>query len=169
MTKAEIYIVNMETGEKVRVMFVPLLLEWESTSNLAPIATLGRNNPFYHYTGGEDKLSFELDWLATDKAKTAAINACNKLKSWSKNNSYKKPPPRIKLIFGTLFSNHIFLIADASYNMAMFQGTHRMLPAQCYQTIELVKITSYNETHKDISDYIDPSEYEKYYKKQTPF
>ncbi len=158
-----LYIVNMDTGEKLSILFSPMEINWDAKSTLVAIPTMGRNNPFYHYTGAEDKIEFELDWYAMDRARVSAINSCNKLKSWSRNSGYNKRIPRIKLIFGTLFSNHVFLIEDAPYTMSLFQKTHGMMPAQCMQSISLVKITSYNETHEELSEYRDPADFEHFY------
>jgi len=166
-TEADIFLVNLETLEQVSIMFVPNELEWESVSNWAVIPTIGRNNPFYHYTSGEDTLSFELDWYANDESRVQAINACTKIKSWARNNGFSRRPPRIQLIWGNLFQNHVFIIQESGYRLSNFQRPKGMMPAQAYQTIVLKKVTPVNESTATIDeqfsvapqlDQVDPNE-----------
>lgn len=149
-TAAPVFIVNLETKEYIKLHFVPLEVEWESKSNIAAIASIGRNNPFYHFTGGEDTINLELDWHAYDNARQSAIGAANTLKAWSRNDGYKKGLPRIKLIFGNLFRDHVFIIAAAPYKMSLFQRNRGMMPAQVNQTLTLKKVTMSNETRNTI-------------------
>ncbi len=155
-TEATIAIVNLDTRERVSVMFVPKDVNWQAKSNWSVIPTMARNNPFYHYTGGEDKLSFELDWYAGDSSREDAIAAATKIKSWSRNNGYRNRPPRIMVIFGRLFRNHVFVLESAPYKMELFhrqKGVNEdLLPVQIYQTITLLKVTSANQDHAEISE-----------------
>lgn len=161
VTEAQVFLVNLDTTEKLPIMFIPQEgLNWGAKSNWAVIPTVGRNNPFYHYTGGEDVLKFQLDWYAGDKGRVSAINAANKVKAWSRNNGYESRPPRVALIWGDLFQSHTFVIQSAEYTMEMFDRTHKMMPVQIYQEISLAKITDDNETHEEISDQFNAQEFE---------
>ena len=155
-TSAEVYLVNLETLEKLSIMYIPRQLEWEAPSNWVAIPTIGRNNPFYHYTGAEDKLSFELDWFAYDEDRVLAINAATKVKSWARNNGYRSRPPRIQLIWGKLFQNHVFIIEDASYTLSDFQQNKQMMPAQIRQQLVLNKVTEDNELRDEIDENFTP-------------
>lgn len=147
-TKANIYLVNLDTLEKLSIQFIPKEgISWEATSKWAVIPTVGRNNPFYHYTGGEDSLTFKLDWYSNDQARQDAIAAARIVRSWSRANAYRSKPPRIMLIFGDVFKNDVWIIDSAPFTMELFQLPRNMRPAQVYQDITLKKITSFNESH----------------------
>ena len=149
-TAAPVFIVNLETKEYIKLHFVPLEVQWEAKSNVAAIASIARNNPFYHFTGGEDTINLDLDWHAYDVDRQSAIGAANTLKAWSRNDGYKKGLPRIKLIFGEIFRDHVFIITGANYRMSLFQRQKGMRPAQVTQSLTLKKVTMLNETRKII-------------------
>lgn len=149
-TAAPVYIVNLETRESIKLHFIPKEIEWEAKSNVATIASIARNNPFYHFTGGEDIINLELDWHAYDVERTSAIDAAIKLKSWTRNDGYRRGLPRLKLIFGKLFENHVFIATGAPYIMSMFQMPKGMMPAQVTQKLTLKKVTLSNDTRKTI-------------------
>src|SRR5688500_14575029 len=50
--------------ESLQIQTVPIEMQVTPTANWATIPSIGRNNPFYHYTGGEDTLTFQLDWYS---------------------------------------------------------------------------------------------------------
>lgn len=140
--------------ESLRLHFIPNEIAWETKSDIKAIPSIARNNPFYHMTGGEDKITLELDWHAYDEERVSAINAANALKSWSKNDGYRRGLPRIKIICGSLFKNHIWIIQAAPYTMSLFQPNKGMLPAQVYQKLTLCKVTTINERRKTIANFM---------------
>lgn len=149
---------------KVDIMFTPSNIEWEADSKYATIPTFSRNNPFYHYTGGEDTITFILDWYAFDRDREEAIKRASRIKAWGRGDGYYSKPPLIVLDIGGLFLNNTYIIKAAPYTMSLFMkggytagkngqpGTAngRLMPVQITQEITLLKVTSINERHSDI-------------------
>jgi len=143
--------------EVIRLPFIPKELAYNSESVFATIKPMGRNNPFYHFTGSEDKLEFEIDWCAFDWGRREVIENCRKIEALSKADGYNFGPHRVKLLWGkenVLFSDHDFIVLAAPYRMTQFnkgnvnadgtiESTH-MLPIQAYQKVILGRITRDN-------------------------
>jgi len=133
-----------QNTEKLRIQTVPLELGVKPESNWQVIPSIGRNNPFYHYTSGEDTLEFTLDWYSVVENRQDVIDKCRWVESLSKADAYIDPPPRVLLIFGDLFKYTTWIIESAPYTLSLFNKDKNMLPQQAYQTISLKKVTSAN-------------------------
>lgn len=149
----EIYIIDVENQERLRIQNVPLELDYNPESTFAAINTIGRNNPFYHYTGSEDTLTFDLSWYGEESDRTDVIKKCRWLESFTKNNAYDHEPHRVILSFGTLFENCLWLITAAPYKMSLYHKQFGMLPTLAYQSITMKRVVEKNLTWKEIRAY----------------
>lgn len=138
------FLVNLETLEKIAIQFVPTEMRWETDSSWVVIPTVGRNNPFYHYTGSEQTLTFQLDWNAQVENRTDVIKACRWVEDLSRADGYDSPPPRVRVIFGNLFEDYVFIVEKAPFKMSLFHAAYGMMPTQAYQEITLKRITAIN-------------------------
>lgn len=134
-----------QNPQPLRIQTVPLELNVRPESNWAIIPTIGRNNPFYMYTGGEDTLEFTLDWYATDSTNpNQVIDACRWVESLQKADRYIDGPPRVKLIYGELYKYTTWIVKSAPYKLSLFSREKGMLPRQAYQEITLCRVTENN-------------------------
>ncbi len=136
--------------ESLRIQTVPMEMEIDPAPNWAVIPSLGRNNPFYHYTGGEDTLQMTLDWYSVDPIRNDVIEKCRWVQSLCKADGYNNEPPAILLIFGELFRNTTWIIKSAPYKLSLFDKEMSMMPRQAYQELTLAKVTDHNTTVSDI-------------------
>lgn len=136
--------------ETLRIQTVPDELEVTPTSNWAVIPSIGRNNAFYHYTGGEDALKFTLDWYAVTANKNEVIEKCRWVESLAKSNAYFTAPPRVVLVFGELYQYDTWIIESAPYRLSLFDRSSSMMPRQAYQELTLKRVTDNNMTTDDI-------------------
>ena len=149
--------------EEIKFHCIPKELQWNSESTFAAIKPIGRNNAFYHYTGAEDKLEFEIDWFSSTWDRQEVIRKCRIVESLTKSDGYKSPPHRVLLNWsgsGALFNEIYFIVIAAPYRMTQFiksqpdraggfERTH-MMPTQAYQKITLARITEANLTREEI-------------------
>jgi len=150
----EIIFTDLETQETLVVQYVPEKLNYDPDSSIMAIATYGRNNPRYHFTGSEDTLTFRLDWHAEEEARNDVIRKCRWLESKTKNDGYVKGLPRIQFGFGDLFGfEEVWLITNAKYELSLFDRPVGMLPKQAYQDITMKRITTSNRTTEEIKKY----------------
>ena len=148
---------------RLTIPFVPRELEYTPSSNFVTIASFGRNNPFYQYTGSEDTLTFEIDWFSKQENREDVITQCRWIEALSKADSYDDIPHRVMLNWGSenkLFLDEVWLVVSAPYRLSQFQRAYRnsdgqvksmfMLPQQAYQTVTLKRVTKENRTVKQI-------------------
>lgn len=154
--------------EVIKLHAIPKELGWNSESTFAAIKPIGRNNAFYHYTGSEDKLEFEIDWYSQGWDRSDVIKNCRKVEALSKADGYSGDPHKVMLKWGDgniLFSGMYFHVIEAPYRMTQFnkaqirdgvvESTY-MLPVQAYQKVILARITETNLTKVEI-EYVDRS------------
>jgi len=149
---------------KLVLPFVPSELNYSMESRFVGIATMGRNNPYYQFTGSEDKLEFEIDWFSEQANREDVIYNCRWLESLTKGDGYLRPPSRVMLSWGAnnlLWRNFTWLVVKAPYVLGSFVRGYRdmntkeiintnMLPQQAKQQITLVRLTNSNLTTVEI-------------------
>lgn len=133
--------------DRITLPTIPKELGYDPDPQWATIASLGRNAPFYHYTGSEDTLSFQIDWYSRRDDRRDVLYACRWVEALSKANGYQESPHRIMIIWGKddkLFQNDLWIVHKASYKLSEFQKHRSMLPQQAYQEIVLKKVLTDN-------------------------
>lgn len=172
--KDPIKIINLDSGPEVGIpkydyltlSSVPKELDYNPNSSFVGIASIGRNNPHYQYTGSEDTLEFSIDWYSDHLNRTDVIANCRWVEALTKADGYNKNPPRVKLQWGDLgflFGDDTWLLTAAPYKLSNFQSAYRdpssgdivkigSLPQQAYQNITLKRITNNNRTHLKIKN-----------------
>lgn len=147
-----LYIVPVDepTIRALRIQTIPLELSVESTPKWAVIPSIARNNPFYHYTGGEDKIQFQLDWYSQTDDRRDVIDKCRTVEALSKSDGYRKGPSRVIIIWGGLFTKDTWIIESAPYKLSLFDKSRELLPRQAYQDLTLNKVTTHNSTRDEI-------------------
>lgn len=150
--------------EKLRIQCVPMEISYAPESNWAVIPSIGRNNPFYHYTGGEDVLQFTLDWYSTDETRFDVIDKCRIVESWTRSDAYKQAPPTIILVYGDLFSVQKWILTSAQYKMSLFDKERGMLPRQAYQELTLKRVVDHNTAilERQGPTFLNPDSYQSF-------
>ena len=133
----------------------------------AAVQSMGRNNPFMMYTGGEDTVSFEISWYASDnKHRDEVLMKCKLLESWCKADGYNAAPPVLRIKWGSsgLFDNCYFILESALYRLTHFQdkvksnGTIQDLhlyPNCATQQLTFKRVSMTNTVYEDIIPYND--------------
>ena len=164
--KNKVTLINISASPyiKLELQGLPMEVEFNPETTWSTVKSMGRNNPFYVYTGGEDTLSFEVTWYANDpNGREDVINKCKLLESWSKADSYTKSPPLIQILWGSsgIFSEDTYILHQAKYKLSNFQNAHRskdrksiidgkLLPNTAIQNLVFKKVTSDNQTSEQI-------------------
>lgn len=171
--KSKIVIVDYDSDdlELVELQWIPKTISYKPQNKLVALASVGRNNPFYHYGGSEDSLEFTIDWFFTnDLSREKALKNARWVESLSKTNGYESGLHRIKLIWGTsgIYANDLWLIAEAPYELSnwvdngleMVKANSKylkikqfgLLPQSVTQDILLKRVTQFNLKHSNIRE-----------------
>lgn len=166
--KNDIIIINPNTSPPISLVVqgMPSQLRVNPGSTWASVKSMGRNNPFMIYTGGEDTVEFDITWFALDPDRRDVIDKCRILESWSKANGYQSSPPALMISWGSsnLFEDDYFVLTSADYTLGNFQnacrlGTRRdtegfmdlgLYPNVAEQHLVFKRVTWDNTTHEDI-------------------
>lgn len=168
--KNDIIIVNRNVSPAISLTLQnrPYNLDVNPETVWTSVKSMGRNNSFQMYTGGDDTIVLEISWYSIDEQfDDDVINKCRLLESWSKANGYDASPPTLEIIWGHsgMFDNDKFILASAPYKLENFQNAVggiynkdedfgqrdlKLLPTCAYQTLTFKRVTSINRTHEDI-------------------
>lgn len=163
----------------VQLPFVPREVQYNPQSNFVGIASFGRNNPYYQFTGSEDTVTFEIDWFAQENHREDVLFKCRWLEALTKGDGYKSRPHRCMIIWGAntdqygegdkLFGEKTrWLLVSAPYSLTEFNrgymdretgefvNTH-MLPQQAVQQVTFKRLAETNRTTLDILGDLQPS------------
>lgn len=168
----DIIIFNLSVSpyQSITLQNRPDELKVDPKSSWATVASMGRNNPFYLYTGGEDTISFDISWFVSDPTRRDEVVAkCRLLESWTKANGYQAAPPVLLIKWGGsgIFDNDNFILESAPYTLTHFQDRAmgkadeyykgqiqdlKLYPNCAKQTLTFKKVTASNITHAQIVD-----------------
>ena len=174
-----IVIYNKSVSPPIAIVIqnTPNVLDVEPRSNWVAVHSMGRNNPFMMYTGGEDKISFEISWYSNNPNNRAdVIYKCRLLESWTKADGYQSSPPVLEIEWGGsgLFENDKFILESAPYKLTHFQNACKehtyahydngqrstfqpnrvkdlkLYPNYATQVLTFKRVSTGNRTHKEI-------------------
>lgn len=143
-------LVNLSTGEYLVLQGLPLELSYSPESQVATIASVGRNNPLYQPTSSEDILKLNISYYSTEELKRDVIKNCKWVESLTKNDGFMKGHPEVMLFWGELYQKAKWLVISAPYTMRLFDRDNGMLPKLATQEVTLKRITETNLRHKEI-------------------
>ena len=168
---------NVSPYQAIRLQNRPDSIDVNPQSNWVAVKSMGRNNPFMMYTGGEDTISLEISWFANDaQNRQEVVTKCRLLESWTRADGYVASPPVLKIKWGTsgLFDNDTFILESAPYRLYNMQSAARasryqhnewgsrnlaigeeavnlgLVPQCATQTLTFKRVTAENRTHAQI-------------------
>lgn len=132
LIKNDIVIANLNVSPAISLVIQnrPDRLRVEPAATWAAVKSMGRNNPFYFYTGGEDTITFDISWYSVDADhRDDVVNKCRLLESWTRADGYSASPPTLRIQWGNsgLFEDDLFILAAAPYELTHFQNASRMM------------------------------------------
>lgn len=148
--KNQPYILDLVTLKRLYFQGLPMEIEVGGESNWATLASMNRNNPFYHFTNSEDIIKFTLSWFASVEEQDDVLKKCKWLRALSKTDGNNKRPHHVQLSFGNLFKAGEFIVTEANYSLKLFNRELGMLPRLATQEVTLKRITEANLNYSDL-------------------
>jgi len=150
--------------------FIPDEVNMDPSSTFKAIASPGRNNPHYHYSGSEDTLEFTVQWFAKQEDRKDVIQNCRWLEALTKADGYSEDPHRVRIMWGrnaTLFDKDQWLLVHAPYKLSQFINGYKgkqgdfvstdLLPQMAEQKLTFKRVARTNRTAKEIITNINSS------------
>lgn len=137
-TGGKCYIVELRPPyQKLEMQFIPASMKLTSTAQNAKIEVVGRNNPIHHYTGGDDKLVFKLDFYSDTEDRDDVIKKCRWIQALRYNNGSRGPKRNVKVVMGDMFQREIWIVDSVAIDLSTFDGTKGFRPRQATVDINL--------------------------------
>lgn len=132
------HIVALRSMERLELQFVPSKLTLNRQPTAQQVEIVGRNVPRQQVQGSERTLSFEVDMYALEDDRSDVIRRC----LWLESLTYRdgdQPQERVRLIFGRMFHNDIWVVRSFTYDMSLFDRQNSNVPRQAMGQITLVQ------------------------------
>jgi len=150
-TNKELYIVETsEPFSSLEIQFVPPQINNSRDAKLQTFTVVGRNDDLMHYISGSEKLDLELDFLSNEENRKDVYEKINWLKSLTMNDGYAGKIRNVKLVFGELFKNHIWIIKTVNPKMTNLSQPHGWMPLRASVTINLILDPEKNRYIEDV-------------------
>lgn len=150
-TGNNIYIVETASPfERIAFQFMPENVQKQRSAKIATIDVVGRNNSRYQFTGGEDKLSFTLDFFSDEESREDVKRKVNFLESLAMNDGGVGPARNVKIVMGKLFRNEVWIVSSVDTSYSNFDNRFSYLPIRAQVKINLILDPSKNRRIKDV-------------------
>lgn len=148
-TEGKLYFIALQSLDRLEIQFVPKL-QMSRNANYANIQIIGRNTPKYQYLSGQSTMSLELDFHSMNEDRKDVIDKCRWLEHLTFNDGYETPPQKIKLVFGDLFRDEVWLVRRVNCDLQNFHKPSGYLPQQAYVSLELMLDPESSLTWEDV-------------------
>jgi hypothetical protein len=149
-TRGSFYILSLTTLERLHVQFFPKSVDINRTASFGELAIVGRNTPQYHYANGTEEMNLKLDILGEQNNRKDVLEKVAWLKALAYADGSAKPPQKIKVIFGDVFQNEVWVVKGVTTNLTLFNKEYRNMPQQAYVELRLALDPDINLTWRDI-------------------
>lgn len=149
MSDGQLYLINMETLERLEFQYHQDELAIERQTNHAALAVMARNNPLRHYTGGDTTLRLTLDFYARQADLQDVKDRVNFVMRLAHNRGIGQPPPLVKLVWGELISDRTWVVQNPTPRFSIFDRTRGWLPRQAFVDLTLAAADTDDVTAND--------------------
>ena len=154
-THGALYIVIVRTLERMEIQFMPGELPISRSADLAQLKIVGRNLPKPHYTGGDTSMSLNLSFYAEEESREDVIAKCRWLEALTANDGYTAPAEVVKLVWGRLFREELWVVKSVKYTLKQFERSQGYLPTLATADVDFMQVSKTNLRTSDIrSSYI---------------
>lgn len=138
-TNSQLFIVELaEPFERLEIQFVPEEISIPRKADLSKISIIGRNNKLLQYTGGEETMTLNLEFYSDEKDRFDVIQKVDWLKSLCYNDGYNAGARKVKVLFGDLFTYHVWTVEGVTPNLSHFDDVASWLPIRAKVEVNFV-------------------------------
>ena len=131
-TEGKIFLIELAPPKQVlEFQFVPNVLDWNRIGNWVSVPIVGRNNSKHHLTGGEDQLSFQLNFNSLfELDKQLCFKNLSWLQSLTMVDDFGAPARKVKLVWGEadIFRWKVWVVKSVKGLAGDFRSNFGMVP-----------------------------------------
>lgn len=137
-TNKELFIVEtVEPFSKIEIQFVPPSVKNPRSATLQEVVIVGRNDDLLQYVSGKENLTLNLDFLADNPGREDVYQKVNWLKSMTMNDGYAGKFRNVKIVWGKMFKNLVWVIKSVDPEYSDFDDEKDWYPIRAKVTVEL--------------------------------
>ncbi len=107
--------------DRIAFQFLPMEVSWTRTGNWVNIPIVGRNNSKKQLTGGEDRLSFALDFNGMfEQDQRHCLQKMRFLQSLTVTDGYAGPGRNVKIAWGDMFRFNVWIVKSVGSRLSNF-------------------------------------------------
>jgi hypothetical protein len=137
-TEHLIYILEVETGERLEVQFVPENVALSREANITEIMVVSRNNPLLHYVNGKNTLSTTLEFYSDEPSRQDVYRKIRWLESLAMNDGYQGKIRTIQFLFGKMFDRDYWNLQSVRPVLSHFDAENGFYPLRATVQINLI-------------------------------
>lgn len=148
----QIYIHELsDPFERIAFQFVPDDIRWERVGNWSSIPIVGRNNSKKQLTGGEDRVSFQLDFNGMfEQDKRHCLQKMRFLQSLTVTDGFSGPARNVKIAWGDIFRFNVWVVKSVRANMSGFSSLNNYNPLQLILDVDFELDPAENQKLLDV-------------------
>ena len=146
-------LVNIDStnpSDSISFQYFPMALAPKRKAAIASHQVAGRNTESLHFTGGSKHISIAVDFVPEVESREDVVDRLSILESWTYNEGFKAPAPRIKLIFGSAIREELWVVESVDTDMKLFDKRYGLRPNSAVAVISLRRWAEYNILRSDI-------------------
>jgi len=154
MNKQLLYIVAIDDPNvaRLQVQYMPLQIQYNRKATVKNLPVIGRNEDLKQFSGGNTDLNFSLTFYAVDVDGNDAMQKAKWLESMTYRDT-SKPPSRLKIIFGDVFKDDIWVLKTCNETMRVFQPANNWMPRYITLQLQLTKVENIDKVASQIRNW----------------
>lgn len=143
-TEGKCYLLQIQPPfERLEFQFIPQkAISWSRSLQTETIYVAGRNLPKFQQGGGEETISFSLDFFADETERKQVIQKVEWLRARTyheglNSRSQGKQIDRLKLVIGDMFKDEVWIITSLSAETDLFDRHDNYLPKRAAVNLTL--------------------------------
>lgn len=150
-TDGKFYIVELYPPfNRLELQFMPENLTWSRNARLSNIAVVGRNNDLLQYTGGEDKLTFDIDFYSDEENRRDVMRKVNFLKSLAMSDGGFGAARNFKIVMGKFFTTEVWSMNSVVSTYSNYHQLYDYLPVRASVKLTMTLDPKYNRRIRDV-------------------
>lgn len=137
-TDGVLYIVELRPPfQRVEIQFYPESIDDNAKGDFQSVGIVGRNHDRLQHTGGSNEIKLPIEFLSDDASREDVKEKVRFLQSLTMRDGNNGPARNVKLVFGDLFNDQIWVITDAPVKWSHFDRNANNLPIRAKMTLTM--------------------------------
>lgn len=142
--QAYIIAIDSEPIEKLPIQYIPQEISWDRQANEERVDIVGRNIPYFHFTGGERVLPLKLDFYAAADLRDDVLEKIRWLEALTYSEGKGTTSQRVKVVMGELFRDETWVVTSVKPKISQVER-RTFYPVHATVDVQLEQESKYGD------------------------